>query len=153
MQNIENARSQQQKEDMEKLAEANACLFCKEGLTLTNKRVLFKGTHLYITPNDFPYKGVVHHVMVVPKRHIITPEEMTSEEYEELFTVMLPWLRENLKMDGCSGLFRFGNTKRTGATINHFHIHFISGAEKESKDHEPIMTLVGYKNTQPASQP
>lgn len=145
MQDIANSRMGRQREEMEKLAKSGECLFCPGGLRLLKKPIHFTGKYWYVAPNDFPYEGTTLHLVVAPHRHITSPEELTAEELGELFSEITPRLRREFGLDGCSALFRFGNTRRTGATIHHLHIHFIQGAERQSQDHEPIWAVVGFK--------
>lgn len=144
-QDIANAREEHQRENMQALSDAGKCLFCPDGLPFAEKQPIFRGEFWYVKPNDYPYEGAVTHVMAVPNRHIMNPEELTQDELFELFQVIIPWLRTELEMEGLSCLFRFGNTKRTGATIHHLHVHFIEGAERSSSSHPPIFAVVGFK--------
>jgi diadenosine tetraphosphate (Ap4A) HIT family hydrolase len=145
MQDIDNTRSNEMKRRMLILREQGLCLFCEEGMKLMEKIKLYQGNFWFVTINDAPCEGAAIHVMAVPNRHITNPEELTTEEFHELFQVVIPWLRKELGMQGLSGLFRFGNTKRTGSTIHHLHFHFIEGVDRASFDHEPVWAVVGFK--------
>ena len=145
MQDLSNSRSIEMRQRMELLAGQGQCYFCKEGQNLFEKTPLHEGRYWYVTYNDSPYKGAVTHVMVVPKRHLTQPEELTGDELVELYQLMIPWLRENLQIQGASALFRFGDTKLTGATLQHFHVHFIHGVERSGPGHSPIWAVVGFQ--------
>jgi ATP adenylyltransferase len=145
MQDINNSRSEEMRRRMLLLRERGHCLFCEEGLKLLEKTKIHESQHWYVTMNDAPYAGATTHIMAVPNRHIKDPEELTSEELHELFQSVIPWLRKELGMQGLSGLFRFGRTERTGATIHHLHFHFIEGVDRIDTNHPPVMAVVGFK--------
>lgn len=144
-QDIGNARLPAQAQNMQALAEAGKCLFCPGGLPFAKQQPVFQGMYWYVKPNDFPYKGAQVHVMAVPHRHVTMPNELSIDELEELYKVVIPWLQQSHGLQGCSGLFRFGDTRYTGATIHHFHMHFIQGDQKADGETEPLFALVGYK--------
>lgn len=146
-QDISNTRDDLMRQRMLLLSERGHCFFCPEGQELFEKEKLHEGVYWYISESDSPYKGSVTHVMAVPKRHITLPEELTANELVELMHEMIPWMKENLNMSGISGVFRFGNTKITGATLHHLHFHFITGVERSNKDHPPIWAVVGFQKT------
>lgn len=144
-QDIENTRSVEMYRRMQILENRGHCYFCEEGQKLFEKVPIHTGKHWYVTDNDNPYKGAVTHVMVVPHRHITLPDELNPDELHELYHEMIPWLREKLQIKGASALFRFGDTKLTGATLHHFHVHFIHGVERSGPGHSPIWAVVGFK--------
>lgn len=145
MQDINNSRTEEMRQRMLLLKEKGWCLFCTEGMDLLEKTKMFEGEHWYVTVNDAPYTGAITHVMAVPNRHIKDPEELRTEELHELFQVVIPWLRKELGMQGLSGLFRFGRTQRTGATIHHLHFHFVEGVDRVDLNHPPVWVVVGFK--------
>jgi diadenosine tetraphosphate (Ap4A) HIT family hydrolase len=154
MQDINNSRSDEMRRRMVLLRENNLCLFCQEGFNLLEKTKLFECKHWYVTINDAPYAGATTHVMAVPHRHIADPEELTADELHELFQVVIPWLRKELGMQGLSGIFRFGRTQRTGATIHHLHFHFVEGVDRVDLHHPPVWAVVGFKpDYTPTEQP
>lgn len=144
MQDIRNAHSDKQREDMYDLEKAGACLFCPEGLALKGKRVFHSGEHWYITPNDFPYKGTMIHVMIVPKRHVTSFTELTNQEILEL-SEMISWANKEFNIKGAGMFCRYGDTSYTGATIHHFHIHIVQGGER-TENTPPIFALIGYES-------
>ena len=145
MQDIRNARSEQQAQDMLDLKQAGVCLFCREGHALKNKRGFHRGTHWYITPNDFPYKGTIVHVMIVPNRHIKEFTELNEQELLELPT-MIAWVNREFVIRGAGLFCRYGDTTYTGATIHHFHIHIAQGSHK-TESSQPIFALIGYQTS------
>ena len=144
MQDINNARSDAQKKDMEDLKVANVCLFCPEGLNLKSKRVFHQGEHWYVTPNDFPYAGTTVHVMIVPRRHVVSLLDLLPEELVEL-PQMFAWVNREFSIRGATMLARYGETSFTGATIHHFHIHIAQGIQK-SETTEHLYAAIGYKD-------
>ena len=146
MQDINNARYPGQISDMVALAEARACLFCPEGLELKQKRVFHRGQYWYVTPNDYPYVGTTVHVMIVSIRHLSRIEDMSTEEFLELQS-MIAWVNKEFDIKGAGMFCRFGDTTYTGATIHHFHMHIAQGHSKTS-DSKPIFALIGYQPQQ-----
>jgi ATP adenylyltransferase len=151
MQDIANAKSDEQRRDMQALEAAKVCLFCPQGLSLKDKRVFHRGEHWYVTPNDFPYDGTKVHVMIVPNRHLLSFTDLSSEEILEL-PKMLGWVNREFGIEGASMFARYGNTRYTGATIHHFHLHVAQGTEKSEKT-KPIFALIGYKQPPEGEQP
>lgn len=145
MQDIKNSRTPEMRRRMKLLQERGICAFCKEGMNFLEKTELYSGQLWFVTINDAGYEGSVTHVMAVPRRHIRDPEELTLEELHEFFRVVIPWARNELKMEGVAALFRFGRTERTGATIHHLHVHFIEGVDRVDLNHPPVFAVVGFK--------
>ncbi len=143
MQDIGNARSKGQVDDMRDLAKAGACLFCPPGLALKNKRIFHLGEHWYVTPNDFPYKGTSTHVMIVPKRHVTQFTDLTLDELMELPS-MIAWVNSEMDIKGATMFCRYGDTTYTGATIHHFHIHIAQGSQK-TEGSVPVFAVIGYQ--------
>lgn len=147
MQNIDNSRDEDQKRKMVLLQEKGLCMFCEEGFTFLGKEKIFEGKTWYVTKNDYPYTGSAHHIMAVPIRHLESPEAFTATELFELCSIVIPFLKTDLGMQGFGCFFRFGDTKKTGATQQHLHLHFVEGVDRESKDHPPIFAVVGFQKS------
>ncbi len=130
---------------MDRLAEAKVCLFCPQGMKLLDIKIIFKTEHWVVTDNDFYYDGAVHHVLAAPKRHVLLPDRLTLNETRDLFGTVIPTLQTRFGDGPFTTLFRFGDTAHTGATVEHLHVHFIRGVEQSSKDHPPILAVVGFK--------
>jgi diadenosine tetraphosphate (Ap4A) HIT family hydrolase len=129
------------------LKDINACLFCPQGMFIFKKVPIFTTENWFVTENDFPYEGSVHHVLAVPKRHIAQPDELTVNEIRDFFGTVIPTMETKFGECGFTSVFRFGERSHTGATVEHLHFHFISGVKQSSRDHPPILAVVGFKKT------
>lgn len=145
-----NARDPEQIRRMNALKDAGLCYFCREGLEekVPTPSVIFEKKYWYITPNNFPLEGSVHHYLIVPKRHIKDLSEISENEATELFVMMVPWFKRNLKITGYSMFVRSGNTEFTGATIDHLHFHFLVGGKKPKNAtlQNVVPVVIAYKS-------
>ncbi|OGD00089.1 hypothetical protein A2972_01075 [Candidatus Amesbacteria bacterium RIFCSPLOWO2_01_FULL_47_33] len=106
----------------EKLAEKilkNSCPFCN----LKEKYILAEKDGLVLTVNIFPY--IDGQLMVIPRRHIKSFEEVTVEETVTnyfLSQLAITLLREELGVKGVWMLLRDGGLgSESGKTVEHLH--------------------------------
>jgi ATP adenylyltransferase len=117
------------------------CPFCPEHLAKYHPNpILRDGEHWLYTKNAYPYKGAVHHFLLIHKAHIegfagITPAAWL--ELQELVNVIAQ--EHNIK--GGAMVCRFGETKYTGASVTHLHAQLIVGPGV--KGSEPVLMRVG----------
>ena len=96
------------------------CPFC----TLEPSRIILSNGHAVAIRDGFPIsKG---HTLVIPKRHIASLFEATTEEQAALFEVLAAarkQLQDELRPDG----FNIGinDGAAAGQTVMHLHIHLI----------------------------
>jgi len=87
--------------------------------------ILYRGKNNYVIMNCYPYNP--GHLMVVPYRHIATPDAMTDEERNEHFEMVtrcITVLREVFKPNGFNVGINVG--KVAGAGIDdHSHTHIV----------------------------
>lgn len=128
---LDNARTPEQVERMQKLKEAGACFFCDDNyVTFGAMPAIFETTHWYVKKNDFPYKGAVHHYLIVPKQHIKRIIDLRIDAWLELHIIC--WkLTNDLRVTGESIFVRSGDMLYTGATLDHMHFHFLVGGPKQ----------------------
>lgn len=86
--------------------------------------ILFRGKLSYIILNAFPYNN--GHLMIAPYRHVTSVEELTDEEFMEIFKLLklsVKTLRLTFNPDG----FNVGlNVSRAaGAGVDHLHFHVV----------------------------
>lgn len=102
------------------------CLFCKIiREEIPSEQIL--ETSSYVAFKDIHPKAPVH-VLIVPKRHVERPEELTPDE----ITDMLNGSEEiaeitGVKESGYRLLFNVG--KHAGQEIDHVHMHLIGGSQ------------------------
>lgn len=140
------ARTNEQKELMEKIEQDGVCPFCKERFTTYHPNPILKETDAwFVTTNMSPYEGTVHHFLFVYKpRHIQYPTDMEPHESAELFTLVSELVTEhNLK--GASFFMRFGEGGYTGSSVQHLHAQLIVGVER-GENTEGLKVKLGYKN-------
>ena len=96
------------------------CVFCK----LPMNRIEFETNTLQLVFDNYPLsKG---HILVIPKKHIMSFFELTKEEYIELHQVInqaKAILDSTVKPDGYN--IGINDGEAAGQTIFHLHIHII----------------------------
>lgn len=104
------------------------CPFCEFG----RNKIIKKNGEAILTYSLAPY--CEHHLLVTPKRHIESFEELTSEEKIDIDEMLLQGIKflKTLGHEGYSILLR--NGKKTGKTIEHLHYHIIPSIEVGSLD-------------------
>ena len=100
------------------------CIFCKHSLR-EEPLVLFEGASCALMLNKFPYN--TGHLLVIPYRHISKVEELTPEEWLEMFHFMECSVRALKEAMGAEG-FNIGMNvgKSAGAGVeSHLHLHIV----------------------------
>lgn len=105
---------------MRKGFEQNRCQFCDLDRTLNI--VLYEDEHVMVweIPEAFKRKELREQYLVVPKRHIRFPWEVTHEEHES-FRHALRWLGSNVTLRGGMIFARFGDMSLNAGTVPHLH--------------------------------
>lgn len=139
---IENARTDDQKQVMEKIIAEGHCPFCLENLTQYHKQPWIKdGQYWIITPNQWPYKNTRLHFLAIAKKHIEEFSEVTPESAAELFKFLGEVVAEN-QIPGGGFAMRFGDTNYSAGTVKHLHAQFIV-PEINNPDFEPVRFKIG----------
>ncbi|MFZ2621463.1 MAG: HIT domain-containing protein [Minisyncoccia bacterium] len=146
---LDNSRHPEQRERMEELVRTGQCHFCRKGFEDRHKAPIIHETdHWFVTANNFPYQGSVHHHLIVPKIHITRLRELGNEARIQLFDVQA-WLEDYLGTTGSSTFVRSGDMDLTCATLDHLHFHLIVGERKVGDSpnqlEDLILVPVGYK--------
>ncbi|MBN1828283.1 MAG: HIT domain-containing protein [Deltaproteobacteria bacterium] len=100
------------------------CIFCPNS-GREEDLVLYDGKYCFVILNKFPYTS--GHVMIVPYRHICTPEDMQLEEWLEMVRLTVRSV-EVIKEVYKPGGFNIGMNvgKAAGAGIDcHLHMHIV----------------------------
>lgn len=127
--NLNNARFDDQKNIMEELAKEGVCPFCEEGLKRCHKAEILKtGDHWSLTYNQYPYENSDLHLLAIAKYHASTLRDMKPGAFNELFE-MFKWAENNFNLTYGAVCMRFGDITRTGATLDHLHVHMIVAAK------------------------
>ena len=141
--NLSNARNKKQKSRMEKINRDGVCPFCPENILKYHKKPIIKnGRWWSLTENDFPYKGSSVHLLAIYKKHINNISEISSGAIKELMDLLNKFILEN-KIKGASLFVRLGDTDYTGGTVEHLHVHLLSGGRKQ-KNKKSVKVKLGY---------
>lgn len=141
--NFQNARTPEQIELMQKIAQDGVCPFCAEHFKKYHPKPILKETdYWFFTENMSPYKGTKYHFIFVYKpAHIRSASEMAPEALADLFALINGAIAE-YKIPGGSFFMRFGDTKYTGSSVEHLHAHLIMG-DNDDPTHEPVRVKLG----------
>jgi diadenosine tetraphosphate (Ap4A) HIT family hydrolase len=148
MLNIHNVRNEDQKARMEKADKEKICPFCPKGLIEIHKLPVEKEIgNFFTTKTAFPYEGTETHYLIISKNHIVDPDQITNNDWQDIGKVF-NWVIKKTNISGGALFWRFGDMKKNGSSIAHFHMQVISGSssEQESEDtRESIKVKLGYK--------
>lgn len=114
------------------------CIFCS-ALTNNTELILFSGKHVFIILNKFPYNN--GHLMLVPKRHISTLEQLNDEELSELGALIRTTeivINEAYKPNGINVGINLGRSAGAGLP-DHIHVHVVPRWDGDTN----FMTVVG----------
>jgi diadenosine tetraphosphate (Ap4A) HIT family hydrolase len=141
-----NARDPELIRRMEEHVKEGTCHFCPDGFKSHTSPVINDGKHWFITGNDRPYPGSIHHYLIVSKRHVTQVSDLDSYEWAEL-REMFNWVTENFGAPGNSFFVRSGDMNLTGATLDHIHFHFLVGGPKPENAtlEDAVPVVIAYK--------
>ena len=143
---LNHARNDRQREIMEKIAKDGVCPFCPENLLKYHSKPIIKETDWwFLTENMNPYEGARVHLLLIYKKHVELPNDVSPEGLKDLFG-LIDWAIKKFKIAGGALLIRFGETGYAGGSVNHLHVHLIAGSAKiNDPDAESLKVKVGYK--------
>ncbi|OHA18178.1 MAG: hypothetical protein A2664_01770 [Candidatus Taylorbacteria bacterium RIFCSPHIGHO2_01_FULL_46_22b] len=100
------------------LKEMKVCPFCAG-----KDRIIAETDRAFLTYALAPYYQ--HHLLVIPKRHVHSRDELTAEEKADIDALQLQGLKalKNLGHENVTFLERDGNTKNK--SVEHMHFHLI----------------------------
>ena len=105
------------------------CIFCKIAKKEILKDFAYEDSEIVAFPDIHPVAPV--HILIIPKRHIESVNELQKEDRELAGNMILAakGLARKLKIsqDGYKLLFRTG--KHGGQEVEHLHLHLIGGAK------------------------
>jgi diadenosine tetraphosphate (Ap4A) HIT family hydrolase len=139
---LKNARKEEQIEVMKKIISDGVCPFCHDFVDKVepayhSNPVLLETDFWVVTRNAWPYDHTREHLILVIKRHILTPEEMSDEEILDLWNIIKK-VKQELKITHSTLLMRSDSTGMTGATVQHLHAQLVVSAGEQ-----PVITRVG----------
>lgn len=120
------------------------CPFCEEHLFKHHRKpIIFRSKYWLVTENSWPYQGSQHHFLFIARIHVEATEEVSAAVWANLKKVY----RDVVKyyaLKGATLMMRSGDTKFTGASVNHLHAHLVVGSSRTKKT-KPIKAIVGFK--------
>jgi len=101
------------------------CIFCEavqKDISDMNNLVIHKSKNAFVVMNLYPYNN--GHLMIVPKRHIGSIEQITTEESHELMDEIILAEKVLQKIYSPQGFNIGANLGRAGGAGIEDHIHF-----------------------------
>ena len=148
MLNKYNVRNDEQMKRMEKAEQEKICPFCPKGLKVIHKLPIEKTYGgFFCTKTAFPYDGVEQQYLIISKKHLDDPNKLKSTDWKDIGKCF-KWVLKKTKMEGGAMFWRFGDMKKNGSSIAHFHIQVLSGNSSENEPEpkrESIKVKLGYK--------
>ena len=103
---------------------------------------MYTSKYWLVTKNNWPYKGSKHHLLFITRDHIEATQDLSPAAWTDLQKLYKKVISEGA-IKGATLMLRSGDTKITGATVNHLHAHLVVGSPR-TKNTEPIRALVGF---------
>ncbi|KPJ60288.1 MAG: HIT family hydrolase [Deltaproteobacteria bacterium DG_8] len=103
------------------------CIFCHSIRTKHSKKklILYQGDFSLVMLNKYPYTNC--HLLIAPRRHTDTLDNLTKEESLDIFYTLrksLSVLKESVKPDGFNIGMNLGRIAGAGAE-DHIHFHIV----------------------------
>jgi len=102
------------------LKKKHPCPFC----CLTKDEIIKENKHAILTLAKAPYTK--NHLLVVPKKHHLKLNSMTKAEKDAIEELIYFGMKKlHKKHRNVTVLYREGNKKEVGKSVNHIHYHLI----------------------------
>lgn len=102
------------------------CIFCEAQKSREKDSLIcHRGKNYFVILNKYPYS--TGHLMIVPYKHVATPEEIPPEDSMEMWKLMnrcVKILKDNLHPDGFNMGMNIGRSAGAGVK-DHFHLHIV----------------------------
>ncbi|MDO8633515.1 MAG: HIT family protein [Candidatus Wildermuthbacteria bacterium] len=111
-------------EKYRQIEQSGKCPFCPDGVKEGGFEVVGETRSWTLVVNQFPYKGSVVHLLMLPKRHIVASSEITIPEWDQWPMVLgiakdkYPALKDGFGLGMREGVLG-------GVTLHHLHFHII----------------------------
>lgn len=127
--NVGNSRLPEQKKVMEAIVQDGVCPFCEENLRKYHgEPIIREGDHWLVTPSQWPYKNTQRHYLMITRSHVEAIEHLPPDAFRELGEI-LQWLTSEHGVAYGGLALRFGDAKKTGASVQHLHAHVVQAAD------------------------
>lgn len=122
---LDAARTADQREHMASLEERGICIFCEEHVAEHQEHpVEHAGEHWFVTRNAYPYAGTVAHYLIVPRRHVVSFDELPDSAGAELWSLQR-MLKDRHAPLATATVMRSGDMRYNGGSVAHLHAHFV----------------------------
>ncbi|MCU0237058.1 MAG: HIT domain-containing protein [Acidobacteria bacterium] len=106
--------------------DGEGCVFCRAlRMAEPESLVCFRGDRFFVLLNKYPYSS--GHLMIAPRAHLASPEQMAAGDLREMWELTLrslAILKESFHPDGFNIGMNIG--KAAGAGVkDHFHQHIV----------------------------
>ena len=108
---------------------SGSCVFCGLDAASEEERksrlVVCRGKHAFVMMNRYPFAP--GHLLVMPYKHVDTPEKLEPEEYDELFHLVRDAgvrLKKAVRAEGLNVGMNLGAVAGAGVAA-HLHVHIV----------------------------
>ncbi len=120
-----NARTPEYKKKLEEIISKGVDPFSKEHLmNFDKKEILYETKHWFVFENQHPYPGTKRHFVIVCQKYKETLDEISIAEMSDLISVSA-YICDIYKISGGGLIMRFGDTKKSGASVKRLHAQII----------------------------
>jgi diadenosine tetraphosphate (Ap4A) HIT family hydrolase len=120
-----------------RIAEGQFCPFCPEHLASTHPNPLDYREHWIVTDNAYPYQSAKQHLLLIHTQHIVHMGEVSPEAWRELWLLADEICKER-RIVGGTLVMRFGETRYTGASVQHLHAQLVQG-DPDAPHYDPTV--------------
>lgn len=137
-----NARTEDQRETMERINAGGYCPFCMENLEKNHKKpIVYDGTHWIVTENQWPYPAAKFHFLIIAKEHTEKLADLPRGAGDELLFIS-SFIEAKYGIESGALCMRFGEPYLNGGTVDHLHAHLIV---PDSENEKPLFFWVDTK--------
>lgn len=143
--NLANARHEDQRALMERIATEGFCPFCPENLERAELEPVLKETpHWHVRNNRWPFENARVHLLGIHRTHITCLADITPEAWLELGEITR-WVENNYNLQHGGLNMRFGNVDSNGATVAHLHFQIASAdiTDRNNPQYQQVRFRVG----------
>ena len=120
-----NGSTEEYRKKLQQIAEQGIDPFAKNHLRdFDSKEIILETKHWFVFNNQHAYADTKYQLVIVAQEYKEIFSELTNEEKLDLFAVAEK-LCERFSIDGGGITMRFGNTKKSGATVKRLHAQII----------------------------
>jgi diadenosine tetraphosphate (Ap4A) HIT family hydrolase len=122
-------------EVIKRIQEDGVCPFCVDNIETYHKNPLERKKFWWVTDSMYPYSPTKHHRLLIHIQHINHAREITPEAWIEIKEI-LDEETSRLDISGGTMVMRFGETRFTGGSVSHLHVH-ITQSDPDHESYDP----------------